>query len=129
MKEVSTLFRLLINLEGLPKKSSFNNHKISYSQQILQIYIYFDKPILTTMKLALSTILMLFSVACYSQTLNTENGYTLPVKGIVKVLVIFADVLDPSETVTTPSAYLAGYGEAPLEADALEYFDLDYDGD
>lgn len=79
----------------------------------------------------------LFALFCvnfgFTQTILTENGYTLPVKGELKVLIVFADGLhNPSSSSPNPitaPAVVAGYGEAPLPLDVLDYFDLEYDGD
>jgi len=53
---------------------------------------------------------------------NSENGSTLPVKGVIKVLLVFAEY---TNNYTQPSS-VPGYGEAPLPVDANDYFDNIY---
>jgi hypothetical protein len=55
---------------------------------------------------------------CFAQ-FSSENGYSIPVKGVVRVLLIFAE----NTTTFTQNSSIAGFGKGVLPSDANDHFD------
>lgn len=78
------------------------------------------------MNILLRTLLYALFIAiigksAYSQR-NSENGYSIPVSGTIKVLFVFAEV---TSNFTQPSS-IPGFGEGELPPDHSDYFDATY---